>query len=161
MNKAIFLDRDGVINNDEGHYYVFRREDFQLTPQLGEHLKALQDKGYMLIVITNQGGVARGEYAVADVEMLNEELRKYLQPFGVTLAEVYACPHHPDYGKCLCRKPQPLMVQKAMARFDIDPAQSYFIGDRETDIQTARSAGITGILVESNAGLKGAMQRIK
>ncbi|MDR1225785.1 MAG: HAD family hydrolase [Prevotellaceae bacterium] len=161
MNKAIFLDRDGVINDDEGRYYVFRKEDFKLTPQLGEQLKVLQDKGYLLIVITNQGGVARGEYTLAEVEMLNGELRKYLQAFGVKLAEVYACPHHTDYGKCLCRKPQPLMIQKAMARFNVDPAQSYFVGDRDSDMQTAGAAGVTGILVERNAGLKGIAALVK
>jgi D-glycero-D-manno-heptose 1,7-bisphosphate phosphatase len=160
MNKAIFLDRDGVINSDDGLYYIFRPDDFVLTPRLGECLKALQDEGYLLIVISNQGGVARGEYERQDVETLNKLLQEKLQEFGVQITEFYICPHHPDYGKCLCRKPQPLMVQKALARFNVAPAQSYFIGDRETDMQTAAAAGVTGILVERNAGIEKAVKKI-
>ncbi len=160
MNKAVFLDRDGVINSDEGHYYVFRPEDFVLTPRLGECLKVLQDEGYLLIVISNQGGVARGEYEVQDVEVLNTFLQEKLQEYGVQITEFYICPHHPEYGKCLCRKPQPLMVQKALARFDINPAQSYFIGDRDSDIKTATAAGVKGILVERNGGIEKAVKEI-
>ncbi|MDR3297114.1 MAG: HAD-IIIA family hydrolase, partial [Prevotellaceae bacterium] len=130
MNKAVFLDRDGVINSDDGHYYVYRRSDFVLTPRLGKSLKRLHDAGFMLIVVTNQGGVARGIYSSADVESLSDFLRSQMADFGVPIAEVYSCLHHPDMGKCLCRKPSPLLVQRAMARFNIDPAQSYLIGDR-------------------------------
>ncbi len=160
MNKAIFLDRDGVINSDEGHYYVFRPEDFVLTPRLGESLKALQDEGYLLIVVSNQGGVARGEYELRDVETLNKLLQEKLQEFGVQITEFYVCPHHPEHGKCLCRKPLPLMVQKALARFEVDAAQSFFIGDRESDMQTASAAGVRGILVKRNAGIEKAVAEI-
>ena len=160
MQKAVFLDRDGVINSDDGHYYVFRPEDFTLTPRLGECLKALQDEGYLLIVITNQGGVARGEYALHDVEALNALLQDKLRQHGVQITEFYACPHHPDVGKCLCRKPLPLMVQKALARFDINPAQSFFIGDRPSDMQTAATAGVKGIMAERNAGVEKAVAEI-
>ncbi len=160
MNKAVFLDRDGVINSDEGHYYVFRPADFVLTPRLGECLKALQDEGYLLIVVSNQGGVARGEYELQEVETLNTFLQEKLQDSGVQITEFYICPHHGDFGKCLCRKPQPLMVQKAMARFEIDAKQSFFIGDRESDMQTAAAAGVKGILVERNAGVEKAVKLI-
>lgn len=161
MNKAIFLDRDGVINSDEGHYYVYKKEDFVLTPDLGVSLKALQDRGYLLIVITNQGGISKGEYTVNDVEQLNSYLKELLKPCGVNITEIYACPHHSSIGKCLCRKPQPLMIQKAIARFNIDASKSYFIGDRESDMQTASAAGVEGILVERNMGISSALKYVK
>ncbi|MDR3328737.1 MAG: HAD family hydrolase [Prevotellaceae bacterium] len=158
--KAVFLDRDGVVNSDEGRYYVHRLPDFVLTPQLGEALRRLRDAGFLLIIITNQSGVARGAYTLRDVEQLHDALRERLSAHGVALAEVYACPHHPDHGRCLCRKPQPLLVQKALARFGIDPARSYFIGDRESDLETARRAGVAGILVASNRGIAEAVEGI-
>jgi D-glycero-D-manno-heptose 1,7-bisphosphate phosphatase len=160
MQKAVFLDRDGVINSDEGRYYVYRKEDFTLTPQLGECLKKLQDAGFLLIVISNQGGVARGVYGVREVEQVGRLLRKQLAAFGVQLTEIYCCTHHPDVGKCLCRKPLPLLLQKAMARYDIDPSRSCFIGDRETDMKAAHNAGIKGIPVETNAGIAKAVESI-
>jgi D-glycero-D-manno-heptose 1,7-bisphosphate phosphatase len=160
MQKAVFLDRDGVINSDEGRYYVHREEDFVLTPQLGEQLKTLQEAGFLLIAISNQGGVARGLYGVQEVERLNSLLREQMAKFGVQLTEFYTCPHHPDFGKCLCRKPQPLLVQKALGRFDVDPSRSYLIGDRESDMETARNAGVKGLLVKRNAGIAGAVEEI-
>ncbi|MDR0566007.1 MAG: HAD family hydrolase [Prevotellaceae bacterium] len=160
MQKAVFLDRDGVINSDEGRYYVYREEDFTLTPQLGECLKKLQDAGFLLIVISNQSGVSRGVYGVREVEQVNRFLREQLSAFGVQLTECYSCTHHPDVGKCLCRKPLPLLVQKALARYHIDAARSYFIGDRETDMKAAHNAGIKGIAVETNAGIAKAVENI-
>ncbi|MDR1415953.1 MAG: HAD family hydrolase [Prevotellaceae bacterium] len=160
MQKAIFLDRDGVINSDEGHYYVHREEDFVLTPKLGECLKMLQEAGFLLVVVSNQGGIARGLYGVQEVERLNNLLRERMTKYGVALAEFYSCPHHPDFGKCLCRKPQPLLVQKALARFDIDASRSYFIGDRESDMETAHNVGVKGVLVKRNAGIVEAVKEI-
>ncbi|MDR1341971.1 MAG: HAD family hydrolase [Prevotellaceae bacterium] len=160
MQKAVFLDRDGVINSDEGRYYVYREEDFVLTPHLGEQLKRLQEAGFLLIVVSNQGGVARGLYGAQEVERLNNLLREQMAKYGVAPTEFYICPHHPDFGKCLCRKPLPLLVQKALARFDIDASRSYFVGDRESDMETARNAGVKGILVNRNAGIGEAVEEI-
>jgi D-glycero-D-manno-heptose 1,7-bisphosphate phosphatase len=160
MNKAIFLDRDGVINSDAGHYYVYRANDFVLTPGLGEALKRLQNNGYLLIIITNQSGVAKGEYATTDVDMLYESLQRLLEPHGVRFAEMYCCPHHDSAGKCLCRKPQPLMVQKAAARFNIDLAHSYFIGDSPRDMQCAEAAGVRGIKAATNEGIAAIVNKI-
>ncbi|MDR3366556.1 MAG: HAD family hydrolase [Prevotellaceae bacterium] len=160
MQKVVFLDRDGVINSDEGRYYVYRKEDFALTPRLGECLKRLQDAGFLLIVISNQSGVARGLYGVQEVERLHSFLREQMSALGVQLTELYICPHHPEAGKCLCRKPLPLLVQKALARYHVDASRSYLIGDRQTDMETARNAGIKGILVEANAGIAKATEEI-
>ncbi|MDR0711917.1 MAG: HAD family hydrolase [Prevotellaceae bacterium] len=160
MQKAVFLDRDGVINNDDGRYYVYREEDFTLTPHLGKCLKRLHSAGFLLFIVSNQSGVARGLYGAQEVEQLNSFLREQMAEFGVPLTEFYICTHHPELGKCLCRKPLPLLVQKAMARYDIDASLSYFIGDRETDMEAARNAGVKGILVEANAGIANAVEEI-
>lgn len=160
MQRAVFLDRDGVINSDEGHYYVYRKEDFVLTPRLGECLKRLQDAGFLFFVVSNQSGVGRGVYGLREMEQVNAFMREQLAAYGVQLTELYMCTHHPETGKCLCRKPQPLLVQKALARYNVDPSRSYFIGDRQTDMEAARNAGVRGILVEANAGIAAAVDEI-
>ena len=147
------MDRDGVINANNGLYYVHRPSDFILTPRLGEALQLLHQSGFLLIVVTNQGGAAKGEYSIADVETLHHRLLSQMRTYGVSIAEMYCCPHHERTGKCLCRKPLPLMVQKALARFDIDPEQSFFVGDSPRDIQAAARAGVCGILAETDRGI--------
>lgn len=153
MNKAIFLDRDGVLNEEIGNY-VCSIEEFTILPGVAEALKAFAERGYRLIVITNQGGLAKKLYTLSELDRMHEYLRSEMERSGVYFDEIYYCPHHPDYnGKCLCRKPGSVMVEKALARFDIDPARSYFIGDRDRDVQAAEAAGVKGILVESNTDL--------
>lgn len=150
MNKAVFLDRDGIINVEIGDY-IKRFEDFTLTPQLGEGLKILQDRGYLLIIITNQGGLAKNLYTVQELDKMHDFLKAEMQKFNVNFTEIYYCPHHPDYnGKCLCRKPDSLMLEKAMAVYNIDPAQSYFIGDKQRDVDAGEKVGVKGVLVEAN-----------
>lgn len=149
MKKAVFLDRDGVINRERGEY-TWRLEDFEILPGVVEGLKTLQDKGYLLIVITNQAGIAKGLYAHADVDNAHGKLKDELNKAGVELTEIYYCPHHTDYGKCLCRKPGSLLVEKAIARFGVDAANSVFIGDKPRDIEAAENAGVKGVLVEAN-----------
>ena len=154
MQKAIFLDRDGTLNSNKDHYYIWRKEDFQLNSGVVETLTALKERDYMLIVITNQGGVSKGIYSVEDVESLHLHMRSVLERQGVILDAIYYCPHHSDNETCLCRKPQPLMIQKAMARYDIDPAQSYMIGDSKRDIEAGKAAGLRTILIEPNSDLR-------
>jgi len=153
MKKAIFLDRDGVLNSDEGHYYVYRVEDLVLNPGVEEALKILQDKGYLLIVISNQGGVGKGEYTREQVDRFHSKLESILATAGVKLTEIYYCPHHESTSKCLCRKPQPFMVEKAAARYNIDLNASYLIGDSPRDIEAATAAGVKGIHVKTNGNL--------
>lgn len=150
MNKAIFLDRDGIINVEMGDY-IKRFEDFTLLPQLGEALSLLKSKGYMLVVITNQGGLAKNLYTTAELDKMHDFLESEMKKYNVHFEEIYYCPHHPDYnGKCLCRKPGSQMIEKAMARFNIDPTLSYFIGDKQRDIDAGNAVGVKGVLVESN-----------
>lgn len=150
--KAIFLDRDGVINCERGDF-TWRLNDFVLVDGLLPFLEALTEKGYDLVVITNQSGIAKGLYGHDEVRLLHAWLRSYLQQQKIYIKEIYYCPHHPDHGQCLCRKPGSLMIEKALSRFNYDPALCYMIGDRERDVQAAEAAGIKGILVESNSNL--------
>ena len=150
MNKAVFLDRDGVLNKELGDY-VCRFEDFKVLEHNFTALKELQDRGYLLIVITNQGGLAKGWYSANVLDQMHTQLITTYAEQGVLISEVYYCNHHPEYnGKCLCRKPGSLMLEKALARFGIDASQSYFIGDRERDVIAGEAAGVTGILIDSD-----------
>lgn len=154
MNKAIFLDRDGIINEEIGDY-VKRFEDFKLLPHLAETLKNYQSQGFLIIVITNQGGLAKGLYTVTELNKMHQYFLNEMEKVGVTITEIYYCPHHPDFnGNCLCRKPGSLLVEKAMAMFNIDPKASYFIGDRPRDAEAGEKVGVKGILVPSNTLLK-------
>lgn len=153
MNKAIFLDRDGIINVEIGDY-IKRFEDFTLIPHLGEALSILKSKGYIFVVITNQGGLAKNLYSTEELDKMHDYLVEEMRKFEVKFEEIYYCPHHPDYnGKCLCRKPGSQMIEKAIARFNIDPSQSYFIGDKQRDVDAGAAVGVKGILVESNPDL--------
>lgn len=159
QNKAIFLDRDGVINVERG--YTNRLEDFVILPDLIEVLQILQRKGYLLIVVSNQSGIAKELYTQSDVEVLHTYLVKELSKNNVTLSEIYYCIHHSDVSLCICRKPDSLFVEKALARFNIDPSKSYFIGDKERDIEAGEKAGVKGILIEANVSLKTILNKIK
>lgn len=160
MNKAVFLDRDGVLNKELGDY-VCKVEDFEVLEYNFEPLKMLQDRGYLLIVITNQGGLAKSWYTVEELNKMHDKLSRAYAEHGINLSAIYYCNHHPAYNsKCLCRKPGSLMLEKAAARFNIDPAQSYFIGDRERDVIAGEAAGMTGILINSDQPISEVMHFI-
>lgn len=161
MNKAIFLDRDGVINSNRDNYYTWQAADVELNPGVPETLIVMKKMGYMLIVISNQGGVSRGEYTVEDVEHTHKAIRNMLAASGAALDEFYFCPHHSDREACLCRKPLPLMVEKAISRFCIDPASSWFIGDSQRDVDAGKAAGLRTLLVEPNGDLRQVLAIIK
>ncbi len=147
MNKAAFLDRDGVINVDKG--YVFRETDLEWMPGAIEGMRKLQDMGYQLIVVTNQSGIARGYYTEDDFHRLSQFMIESLAHAGVTVAGIYFCPHHPNgsverYTRiCDCRKPAAGLILRAVKALNIDPAQSLMVGDKASDMQAARTAGIT------------------
>ena len=146
MNKAVFLDRDGVINFERG--YTHTLEDFVILPDLIEVLQILKQKGYLLIVISNQSGIAKGLYLQSETEILHTYLKDELRKNNVALDEIYYCAHHPDVGRCICRKPESLFVEKALARFNIDASKSYFIGDKERDTEAGEKVGVKGILIK-------------
>lgn len=152
-SKAIFLDRDGVINLDVLNY-TWRVEDFKILDGVYEACKILHEAGFLLIVVTNQGGIARGLYSHEDVINLHQHMKKLFDTRNIPIHDIYYCPHHESTGRCLCRKPGSLMVEKAIARYDIDAGKSFMVGDRERDIQAAQGAGLRGILVDVNDDLK-------
>lgn len=159
MNKAVFLDRDGVINVERG--YTHRIEDFVILPDVVEYLQLFLKKGYLIIVVSNQSGVAKNLYTQEDVEVIHSFLTNELIKSNIKLSEIYYCIHHPDVSHCICRKPDSLFVEKAIARFNIDPSLSYFIGDKDRDVQAAEKAGVKGILIEANSPLKLISDKIK
>ncbi len=149
MIVVVFLDRDGVINFDPGDY-TYEVERFKIVDGLFDGLKLLKEKGFQFIVITNQGGISKGIYnhnAVSNVHgFMIEQFRKN----DINLLDIYYCPHHSVNEKCICRKPDSLMLEKAIARYNIDKKQSCFVGDSERDVIAAKKAEIKGVLVRSN-----------
>jgi D-glycero-D-manno-heptose 1,7-bisphosphate phosphatase len=145
--KAVFLDRDGVINvRLPDGAYVTRREEFVFCEGVAEALRLLQEKGFLLIVVTNQRGIGRGLMTGKDLDDVHRGMREELDREGVTLDALYFCPHNLE-DDCDCRKPRPGMLKAAMKRFDIDRKRSLIIGDSETDIEAGRAAGVGGVLI--------------
>lgn len=146
---AVFLDRDGVLNEDRG--YVHRWEDFSFLPGAIDALRRLQQQGYLLVVITNQSAVARGLCSEADVLALHERMRAFLREQGIELTGIYYCPHHPqgsvsDYAiACSCRKPEPGMILRAAQEHGIDLSRSLLVGDKLSDLEAGRAAGIPSL----------------
>ena len=153
MNKAIFIDRDGVINSDIGHYYIYKPEDFILNEGIIEALQQFKEAGYLLIVISNQGGVDKGIYTCDDVEAVHQKMRSLLEKKGIELSEIYYFPHHSEVQKCMCRKPSNLNIEKAIIRFNIDRTQSWMIGDSVRDILAGKASGLHTLKIESNENI--------
>ena len=149
MKKALFLDRDGVINIEKN--YLYKITDFEFIKGVFSSCKYFQDKGYLLIIITNQAGIARGKYTENDFACLNEWMLKQFSNQGVMISKVYYCPHHPEYtGVCSCRKPSPGMILQAQKEFNLDLSKSILVGDKEGDIQAGLNSQVEhNILVRS------------
>ncbi|MBN2519716.1 MAG: HAD family hydrolase [Bacteroidales bacterium] len=152
MNKAIFLDRDGVINIERGAY-TYKINDFNFVPGIFESLRTFQKAGFLLIIVTNQGGIAKQLFTINDLGKLHNFMLKKLKNEKVQITEVYYCPHYTELGKCICRKPDSLLIEKAMARFNIDPKASYFIGDNDKDIGAGEKAGLNTIKINQNQNI--------
>lgn len=148
MQKAVFLDRDGVINIDKA--YVYRKEDFEFCQGVFEALKHFQSLGYLLIIVTNQSGIARGYYSEKDFETLMAWVQEELLHVNIKIDAIYHCPHAPDEG-CSCRKPKSGMFEEAIRAFDIDVRQSWMIGDKPSDIEAACHVGIEKTILIGNA----------
>jgi D-glycero-D-manno-heptose 1,7-bisphosphate phosphatase len=144
--KAAFIDRDGVLNEERA--FVHRPDDFILIAGVGEALRALKAAGYILVVVTNQSGIARGLYPETDYLRLTEHMRRQLAAEGVSLDVVEYCPHLPDAPvdryrlDCDCRKPKPGMLNRAIKALDIDAPASFLVGDRLSDVEAGRMAGV-------------------
>ena len=147
---AVFLDRDGVINLDHG--YVHKPSEFDWIVGAKQAIKFLNDKGYLVLLVTNQAGIGRGYYEEADFRQLTDWMGHRLAEIGAHLDGVYFCPHHPTEGKgrlkvdCQCRKPKPGMIEQALGEWEIDMEMSFVIGDRTKDMELAQAVNVPGYL---------------
>lgn len=154
---AVFLDRDGTINEQMG--YVNHPDRFVLLPGAVPGIRRLNKGGFLVIVVSNQSGVARGYFPIDLVNEVHDLMQKELAAGGAFLDEVLFCPHYPggevaEYAvECRCRKPKPGMITEAESRFHIDMSRSYVVGDRFSDLELAASKGLKGVLVETGYGL--------
>ncbi|RYC29130.1 HAD family hydrolase [Lichenibacterium minor] len=155
LRPAVFFDRDGVINADLG--YVGDAARFALLPGAAAGVRAAAEAGALCFLVTNQSGVARGFYTEADVDALHRHMAAELARAGARFDDIRYCPHLPEaplaaYRRdCGCRKPKPGMILDLMAGWPVDPARSAMIGDRTSDMEAARAAGIRGLLYEGGA----------
>lgn len=147
MKKAIFLDRDGVINIDKN--YVYKISDFEFVPKIFDILKYLQDLDYLLFIITNQSGIGRGYYTKEDFFKLTDWMINELKKSNIVIYQVEFCPHHP-MENCKCRKPKMGMIENILKNYDVDLSNSWLIGDNLSDIDCARNAGIKNMIKINN-----------
>ena len=143
-NRALFLDRDGVINVD--HHYVSRIADFEWMPHIFELLKTAARRGYKLIIVTNQSGIARGHYTKEDFLTLTKWMLNELKTRDIWVAGVYYCPHAPEEN-CECRKPKAGLFLQAITDHALQASQCVMVGDNTSDIEAANAAGITKTLL--------------
>lgn len=146
MFKAVFLDRDGVINVDKG--YVYKLSNLEFIPGSVNALKKLKKLGYLLIIITNQSGIGRGYYNKRDYLKFKNEFHKILNEKGVKIDAEYYCPHAPE-DNCECRKPNTKLIKNAIKEHKVYVSKSFFIGDKTSDILAGKNAGLKTILVKT------------
>lgn len=146
MRQAIFFDRDGVLNEEVG--YLWEVERFKWIEGARKAVKLCNDSGLLAVVVTNQGGIARGLYTARDVDNLHAFMQRGLSEVGAHIDAFYYCPHHPEgvvenfNVVCDCRKPKPGLILRACKELDIDPARSIMFGDSQRDIEAAKAAGL-------------------
>ena len=156
MRRAVFIDRDGTISEEVG--YINHPSRFRVFPYAAAAIKHLNDAGWLAIVVTNQAGVARGYFSEDMIQTVHAEMTKELENGGARLDAVYYCAHHPSVGEppyrfdCDCRKPKPGLISRAARDFDIDLAGSWMVGDRYSDVELARNAGVKSMFVLSGYG---------
>jgi len=150
MQKVVFLDRDGVINIEKD--YLYKIDDFEFIDGVFTSLKYLQKLGFKFVIITNQSGIGRGYYNFEQYNVLTKWMKKQFKEKGIDILEVYCCPHAPDEN-CTCRKPNIGMIEQTSKIIDIDYENSWLVGDKSSDIQTAINANI-GNSIQVKSGHK-------
>ena len=154
MSRIVFFDRDGVLNVDIG--YLWSKEDFVWMAGAVETIRNFNERGWRIVVVTNQSGVARGYYQESDVQALHQWMNEELAKQGAHIDSFFYCPHYPQAVKqeyaiaCDCRKPQPGMILRGLTEWQADPADCILIGDKEFDVQAATAAGVRGYLFEGS-----------
>ncbi len=152
-NKCVFLDRDGVLIEDVG--YLKNPEDIIIMPNSVEALQTLKARGFLLIIVTNQAGVAKGFFNMDELTAVNNRLLKIYEDNGIIIDDLYFCPHHesgtvePYNIKCSCRKPAAGMVLKGIEKFSIDPLKSFMAGDKDSDIMLAKNSGLKSFYIKN------------
>lgn len=147
---AVFVDRDNTLMADVP--YCRRREDVRLLSGVGTAIRRLNDRGLLVLMVTNQSGIGRGLFTQSELDAVHDELARQLSLSGAHLDGIYACPHHPDEG-CPCRKPGVLLFERACEERGIDPAASFVVGDRGADVEAGRRIGARTALVRNPVGL--------
>lgn len=159
LRPCLFLDRDGVINHDPGDY-TKNLSEFRILPTVMPALQMASDAGFEIILITNQGGIAKGLYSHEDVAAIHSFLREQCEKNGTPVLDIFYSPHHPSTGHSLSRKPGSLMVERACAKHQLDPEKSWMVGDKQRDLDAAAPIGVRGVLIKPNAPLLEAVQDI-
>lgn len=151
--KALFLDRDGVVNVEKN--YLHKIEDFELMDGILDVCRAYQEQGYLIIIVTNQSGISRGYYTEEDFALLSRWMVEHFKSLGVTITHIYHCPHHESIdGVCACRKPEAGMFLQAQKEYSLNMTESVMIGDNERDIEASLKAGVgMNILLSKTATL--------
>ena len=152
MNKVIFLDRDGVINRENGNY-VYNLKDFVINDGLEQTLCSWSREGYSFAIVTNQGGISKSLYSSKDVEHINVFIQNWFKARSLNLLTILYCPHHDLIEHCICRKPNSLMLEKIISRYAVSIEDSFMIGDSERDIQAANKVGLKAFKIDSNSNL--------
>ena len=147
-NKAIFLDRDGVINKNRDDY-VKSTKELEIFSNIGKEILKLKMKGFLIIVITNQSVINREIITITELEEIHSTIQKFLMKSKTSIDKFYFCPHRPDEN-CDCRKPKPGLILQAINEFSIDVSKSWMVGDSKTDIQAGEKAGCKTILLKKN-----------
>jgi D-glycero-D-manno-heptose 1,7-bisphosphate phosphatase len=154
--RFVLLDRDGTINVE--HSYISDPDLIELYPGAGAALRRLRQMGFGLVVVTNQSAIGRGYFDLSAVERVNQRFRALLAADDVTVDGIYICPHAPEED-CACRKPQPGLVEQAVAEHGFDPREAFMIGDKSGDIGLARAVGAVAILVRTGHGARTEAER--
>ncbi len=159
LRPCLFLDRDGVINHDPGDY-TKNLSEFTILPTVMEALTLAKEAGFEVVLVTNQGGLAKGLYTHEDVADIHAHLTHVCEANGTPILDIFYSPHHPSTGKSLSRKPGSLMVERACAKHQLDPLQSWMVGDKQRDLDAASPVGVRGVLIDPNAPLLDAVNFI-
>lgn len=152
MRKVIFLDRDGVIIKERGEYN-YLPDHIVMVEGIVEALQNLTKKGFEIIIVSNQGGIAKGLYKTKDVKYINDSIKLFFKTYGVSILDIIYCPHHPDISACICRKPDTLLFEKMIHIHNIDAKSSWMIGDQDRDIAAGLKAGLHTLRIEANDDL--------
>jgi D-glycero-D-manno-heptose 1,7-bisphosphate phosphatase len=156
-NRAVFLDRDGVITPEPPHY-AHELKQLAFIPKSADAVRLLNENGFLVIIVSNQAGIARGYYQEEDAALFNQAMREKLAEEGAHIDAIYYCPHHPEatVGRyrvdCDCRKPKPGMLIRAERELNIDLKQSFLVGDKLSDIEAGKRAGCKTIMVKTGHG---------